>query len=123
LEPLNRYETSLVNTLAAGRGLLDALHTDNVGLLADFFHMNIEEADMAAALRAAGARLGHIHFVDSNREAAGRGHLNLPPLRDALLEIGYDGFLSAEARPVPDPASAANTTIASFKRLFGDRPC
>jgi sugar phosphate isomerase/epimerase len=118
LEPLNRYETRLVNTLSAGALLLNSLATDNVRLLGDLFHMNIEEADMAAALRAAGARLGHVHFVDSNREAAGRGHLAFEPLRDALTEIGYDGFLSAEARPLPDSNTAARTTIATFQRLL-----
>jgi sugar phosphate isomerase/epimerase len=121
LEPLNRYETKLVNTLAGGVELLNSLATENVRLLGDFFHMNIEEADMAAALRAAGPRLGHVHFVDSNREAAGRGHLDFEPLRDALIEIGYDGFLSAEARSMPDSMTAARTTIATFNRLFG--PC
>jgi sugar phosphate isomerase/epimerase len=119
LEPINRYETKQINTLAAGTELLDSLATDNARLLGDFFHMNIEEPDMAASLRAAGARIGHVHFVDSNREAAGRGHLVFEPLRDALLDIGYDGFLSAEARPLPDSMSAAKTTIATFKRLFG----
>jgi sugar phosphate isomerase/epimerase len=119
LEPLNRYETKQVNTLSAGLELLDSLATDNVRLLADFFHMNIEEPDMAASVRAAGTKIGHVHFVDSNREAAGRGHLAFEPLRDALLDIGYDGFLSAEARPLPDSLTAAKTTIATFKRLFG----
>jgi sugar phosphate isomerase/epimerase len=123
LEPLNRYETRLVNTLAAGSELLNALTTNNVRLLADFFHMNIEETDMVQAVRAARAHIGHVHFVDSNREAAGRGHLHLPSLRDALLEIEFDGYLSAEARPVPDSLTAAKTTIATFKRLFGDRRC
>jgi sugar phosphate isomerase/epimerase len=80
--------------------------------------MNIEQPDMGAALRAAGPRLGHVHFVDSNREAAGRGHIVFAPLRDALVEIGYDGFLSAEARPLPDSMTAAKTTVATFKRLF-----
>jgi sugar phosphate isomerase/epimerase len=118
LEPLNRYETKQVNTLAAGVQLLDSLSAGNVRLLADFFHMNIEEANMADSLRAAGAKVGHVHFVDSNREAAGRGHLLLERLRDALLDIGYDGLLSAEARPVPDSMTAAKTTIAAFNRLF-----
>jgi sugar phosphate isomerase/epimerase len=118
LEPLNRYETKLVNTLGAGVELIESLSVDNVRLLGDFFHMNIEEVDMSASLRAAGARLGHVHFVDSNREAAGHGHLQFEPLRDALTDIGYDGFLSAEARPLPDSMSAAESTISIFRRLF-----
>jgi sugar phosphate isomerase/epimerase len=118
LEPLNRYETKLVNTLADGVEFVGSLSTDNVRLLADFFHMNIEEPDMAASLRAADTYVGHVHFVDSNREAAGRGHIEFEPLRDALRDIGYEGFLSAEARPLPDSLAAAKTSIATFKRLF-----
>jgi sugar phosphate isomerase/epimerase len=119
LEPLNRYETKLVNTLDGGIELLNSLATDNVRLLGDFFHMNLEERDMEAALRAARMRLGHVHLVDSNRAAAGRGHIHFEPLREALIEIGYDGFLSAEARPLPDSMTAAKTTVATFQRLFG----
>ena len=118
LEPLNRYETKMVNTLAAGIELLDSLTTDNVRLLADFFHMNIEEPDMAAALRHAGSDLGHVHFVDSNREAAGRGHMEFEPLARCVARYRVRWFLSAEARPVPDSMTAAKTTMATFKRLF-----
>lgn len=118
LEPLNRYETKIVNTLGSGIELINSLTTDNVRLLGDFFHMNIEERDMAGAIRAAAQHLGHVHFSDSNREAAGRGHIDFEPLRDALRDIGYDGFLSAEARPLPDPMAAAKTTIGTFRRLF-----
>ncbi len=118
LEPLNRYETKLVNTLGAGVELVESLTIDNVQLLGDFFHMNIEEHDLAASLRATGTRLGHVHFVDSNREAAGRGHLEFEPLRNALTDIGYDGYVSAEARPLPDSMTAAKTTMATFQRLF-----
>src|SRR5581483_8681579 len=62
-EPLNRYETNLVNTVEAGVKLLGTLSTKNVVLLADLFHMNIEEVDIAAALRAGGRHIGHVHFV------------------------------------------------------------
>jgi sugar phosphate isomerase/epimerase len=117
-EPLNRYETNQVNTVEGGVKLLRSLSTDNVRLLADLFHMNIEEADLAAALRAGGALIGHVHFVDSNRRAAGMGHLDYPPIVQALEAIGYDGFASAEALPHPDPEAAARQTIAAFRRYF-----
>lgn len=119
LEPLNRYETNVVNTLADGVEIISELATKNIRLLADCFHMNIEETDMAGAIRKAGRHIGHVHFVDSNREAAGRGHIDFQLLRDSLHDINYDGYLSAEARPVPDSRAAAETTIATFKRLFG----
>jgi sugar phosphate isomerase/epimerase len=98
--------------------LLDSLSTRNVVLLADLFHMNIEEADPAAALRAGGARIGHVHFVDSNRRPAGLGHIDLRPIAAALQEIGYAGFASAEALPYPDPDAAARQTIEAFRKYF-----
>lgn len=116
-EPLNRFETNLCNTMADGLRLLDSLSTDNVRILADLFHMNIEEADMAAAIRAARGRLGHVHFVDSNRRAAGYGHIDYGPIMAALNEIGYDGYLSAEALPLPNSQAAAVKTIDTFRVL------
>ncbi|HEY2159647.1 MAG TPA: sugar phosphate isomerase/epimerase family protein [Isosphaeraceae bacterium] len=117
-EPLNRYETDLVNTVEAGVTLLRSLKTRNVRLLADLFHMNIEEADIASALRAGREHIGHVHFVDSNRRPAGCGHLDYAPIARALSEIGYEGFASAEALPYPDPDAAAARTIESFRRFF-----
>lgn len=116
-EPLNRYETNLFNTLAEGVEVLESLETDNVKLLADLFHMNIEEADIAGAIRDAGKHVGHVHFVDSNRRAAGLGHMDHAPIVAALKEIGYDGYLCAEAFPLPDADTCATTTIQTIKKL------
>jgi sugar phosphate isomerase/epimerase len=118
-EPLNRYETNMANTLEEGCRLLDSLSTRDVVLLADLFHMNIEEADIAAALRAGGARIGHLHFVDSNRRPAGLGHIDYRPIATALRDIGYAGFASAEALPYPDSDAAARQTITAFRDVFG----
>ena len=117
-EPLNRYETNMVNTLEAGAALLRSLSTRNVLLLADLFHMNIEEADIATAIRAGGDLIGHVHFVDSNRRPAGLGHIDYAPIAGALREIGYDGFASAEALPYPDSEGAARQTMTAFRRYF-----
>jgi sugar phosphate isomerase/epimerase len=117
-EPLNRYETNLTNTVAAGLELLTSLQTKNVRLLADLFHMNIEEVDLGDALRAAGPRLGHLHFVDSNRRPAGCGHLDYSPIAAALRELDYDGYASAEALPWPDSCAAAEQTITAFRKWF-----
>lgn len=116
-EPLNRYETNQCNTLAQGVELCRSLSTRNVRLLADLFHMNIEEADLPAALRAAQGFVGHVHFVDSNRRPAGCGHLDFPPIIAALRAIGYDGYLSAEAFPWPNPDEAAQRTLAAYRRF------
>lgn len=117
-EPLNRYETNLACTLEAGADLLRPLTTGNVKLLADLFHMNIEEASLESAIRSVGDQIGHLHFVDSNRQAAGRGHMEYLPVVCALREIGYDGYASAEAFPVPDSLTAARQTIETFRKCF-----
>jgi len=118
LEPLNRYETNLINRLEEGVTLLEKLDSERFRLLADLFHMNIEEASISEALKSAGRHLGYIHFVDSNRRPAGFGHLNFRELAAAIREIGYEGFLSAEALPFPDSDQAAGKTLATFKEYF-----
>ncbi len=115
-EPLNRYETNLFNRLADAAEFLERIKAPNVRLLADLFHMNIEEASPAEAIRAAGHRIGHVHFADSNRHAVGFGHTVIEPVIEALRGIGYEGYLSAEILPLPDSETAARQTIESIRR-------
>jgi sugar phosphate isomerase/epimerase len=117
-EPLNRYETNFCNTLASGVRLIESIGAPNVVLLADLFHMNIEEQDLAAAIRSAGKHVGHVHFADSNRQPAGGGHTDFKPVAAALREIGYAGYVSAECLPFPDSDEAARLTIEAFRRHF-----
>ena len=114
-EPLNRYETNLFNRQEDAAAWLDARGLPNARLLCDLFHMNIEEADVAAALVAAGRRVGHVHWADSNRQAMGLGHMDPGPIVAALRGIGYEGFLSAEVFPLPSPLEAARQTITSLR--------
>ena len=117
-EPLNRYETNLFNTLSDAAAFLESLETRNVKLLADLFHMNIEEADSAQAIRAVGRHIGHVHFADSNRRAIGFGHTEVAPIARALIDVGFEGFISGEIFPWPDPQTAARKTMESFKSAF-----
>lgn len=117
-EPLNRYETNLFNLYLEACDFLDQLSTDGVCLLADLFHMNIEEENIAESLEKGSRHLGHVHFADSNRRPVGNGHTNISPIAQALKEIGYDGCISAEAFAWPSPSKAAETTINSFNRFF-----
>jgi len=117
-EPLNRYETNLFNTVDEVMEFLPTLRTRNVKLLLDLFHMNIEEADIAAAIRRAGPHVGHVHFADTNRRAMGLGHLDMGPIAAALRDIGYDGWISAEVRPLPDAGTAMRSTLTEFRRHF-----
>lgn len=115
-EPLNRYETNLINRLDDGVELLERLETRNVRLLADLFHMNIEETDTAAALLQAGDVVGHVHFVDSNRRPAGCGQIDFVPIISALRQSRYKGYLSAEAFAWPDSLTAAKKTIETYRK-------
>jgi sugar phosphate isomerase/epimerase len=115
IEPLNRYETNLINSVADGVTLIGSLKAKNVKLLCDLFHMNIEEPDIAVALGEAGSLVGHVHFADSNRRAVGFGHTPMSPIIAALRRIGYEGYLSAEVLPLPDSGEAARQTFASFR--------
>src|SRR5438034_10645371 len=92
-EPLNRYETNLLNRVDDALSFLKPLRARNVKLLCDLFHMNIEEAGIGDALRLAGPQLGHIHFADSNRQAIGFGHTDIAPVVQAMRDIGYARFI------------------------------
>ena len=116
-EPLNRYETNLFNRLGETAAWLRDRALPHVRILADLFHMNIEEADSAAALRDAGALIGHVHFADSNRRAVGMGQTAMKPIIDALRTMNYAGYLSAEIFPLPDPLAAAAQTISAFRKF------
>jgi sugar phosphate isomerase/epimerase len=117
-EPLNRYETNLFNRQGDAAAWLDSRGLPNVRLLCDLFHMSIEEADVAAALAAAGRRVGHVHWADSNRQAMGLGHTAAGPVVAALRGTGYQGFLSAEVFPLPTAMDAARQTIKSLRPLI-----
>jgi sugar phosphate isomerase/epimerase len=114
-EPLNRYETNLINRLTEAAAFVQNLGTKSVRLLADLFHLNIEEASIAEALRTAGRHVGHVHLADSNRHAMGFGHTDLRPIIEVLRNVGYAGYLSAEVLPLPDSSTAARQTIDTIR--------
>jgi sugar phosphate isomerase/epimerase len=99
VEPWNRYENYLVNRVEQSVELVDEVGLDSVGVMADTFHMAIEEKSAADAIALAGERLYHVHFADSNRAAPGRGHTDFRPIVAALQEIGYGGYVSFELLP------------------------
>jgi sugar phosphate isomerase/epimerase len=96
LEPLNRYEDYLVNTLADAVSIVEDVASPGVTVIADTFHMSVEEADIGAAIRAAGPHIRHVQLGDSNRLEPGAGHYDWPDTLDALDDIGYDGWLAME---------------------------
>ena len=117
-EPLNRYETNLFNLFEEACRFCKNLNTNGVKVLADLFHMNIEEDDIAATIKPNADMLGHVHFADSNRKPVGYGHTEMKPICDCLKEIDYSGYVSAEAFAFPDPETAAKQTLQSFRKFF-----
>lgn len=97
VEPLNRFETSLMNTVDQVLEVVERVNHPAVGVLLDTFHMNIEEKDPAAAIRKAGKHLKHVHACGNDRGAPGQDHIHWPAIRDALNEVGYDGALVIES--------------------------
>ncbi len=111
LEPINRYETSLINNAQQGLALIEHVGQNNFGLLLDTFHMNIEEADIEASIGACGSHIFHFHVADSNRWYPGAGHLDFRSILKALDRTCYTGWISGEFLPKPDALTAARKCI------------
>lgn len=106
LEPLNRFETDMVNTVKDALRLVEAVGSPHVGVSLDSFHMNIEETDFREAVALAGERLTHVQVSDSHRGVPGEGNSDWEGLRAGLRAAGYDGKLSIESFS-PDASSLA----------------
>src|SRR5579872_2641742 len=91
IEPLNRFETDMINTAAQVRTLIDAVGSPAVKIHLDTFHMNIEEESVYEAILTAGKDLCHVHASESNRGTPGKGLAGWEDLRRGLVEVGYAG--------------------------------
>jgi D-psicose/D-tagatose/L-ribulose 3-epimerase len=112
IEPLIRYETSVINTVEQALEAIDGLPPGGCGLLVDTYHANVEEKDFAAAFTLAGDRLAHVHASANDRGAPGADHIDWPAFRDALRTAGYDGPVVIES------FTAENETIATAASVW-----
>lgn len=96
IEPLNRYETFFLNTVADTVSLCREVDHPKVGILFDTYHANIEEKEVASALRDCGPYLRHLHSCENDRGIPGTGHIDWPSVFSALHEINYNGWLTIE---------------------------
>ncbi|WP_367129390.1 sugar phosphate isomerase/epimerase family protein [Saccharothrix sp. HUAS TT1] len=119
VEPLNRYETSLLNTVGQALEALDGLPDEGCGLALDTYHLNIEESAPAEAIRAAGARIAHVQVCANDRGTPGNDHQDWPALLGALADTGYRGPLCVESFT---PDNAAIATAASIWRPLAESP-
>ncbi len=118
LEPLNRYETHLLNTLEQAIEICDAVRREHVRLMADFFHMNIEEVDIPASLRKAGGYIVHIHLADSNRQLPRYGHTDFRSGFKVLRDSGYRNFMALECGIPGDPNKTLPECVTYLKQLL-----
>jgi len=116
-EPINRYETSLLCSVDEGLDFIKKVGGDNLGMLLDAFHMNIEEPSIEDSIRMAGEKIFHFHYADSNRWYPGAGHLDFKSMLEALYSTGYSGFLSGEHRPDPEPRIAAEAGLKFMREM------
>ncbi|MEA2020881.1 MAG: 5-keto-L-gluconate epimerase [Candidatus Caldatribacteriota bacterium] len=117
LEPVNRYESNFINTLNEGIEFIKRVGAPNLGILADTFHMNIEEISIYNSILKAKDYITHVHFADSNRWAPGCGHLDFTKIVQTLKKIDYQGYVSAEILPLPDPDNCARLTAEHLNKI------
>ena len=111
LEPLNRFETDMINTVDQAISLVDEVGSDRLKILLDTFHSNIEEKDIPASIRKLGDRLVHVQANENDRGTPGTGHLDWIGIRDALQAIGYAGSLVIETFGAPSKELARAASI------------
>jgi len=119
LEPANRYETYLINTIRDGLRLADSIGEKNVGILFDTFHTSIEEKSMYGAIAAAGSRLYHVHVSANDRGIPGSGQVHWDGVFRGLKDVGYDGTIAIEGFV---DASADVAAGACIWRKFASSP-
>jgi sugar phosphate isomerase/epimerase len=120
LEPLNRYEDHMLHTLQAAGDLCAAVGLPSVKVMGDFFHMSIEEQDLAAAIGQAGEYLRHMHLADSNRLQPGMGHTDFRPALAALEQIGFSGYMALECGIRGDRKAALAETSRYIRSLLSE---
>jgi sugar phosphate isomerase/epimerase len=117
LEPLNRYQDHMINTLADARRYIEENQLENVKIIADFYHMNIEEDGISEALHQHRDLVGHVHLADNHRFQPGSGSIDFGKHFNQLKEDGYEGYLMIECRVRGnDPESEYKKALSHLKK-------
>jgi sugar phosphate isomerase/epimerase len=118
LEPINVHQAPYIHTSQDGIAMVNRVRRPNFGLMLDVYHMNIEDVNVYDSFREAGERCWFVHFADNNRKWPGSAHLDFEQIVNVLGEIGYDGYVSLEILPWPDPDTAARSSIEFLRRYI-----
>lgn len=112
LEPLNRYQDHMINTLADARSYIEENQLKHTQIIGDFYHMNIEEDDISQAFHTNRDLLGHVHIADNHRYQPGSGSIDFKKHFEQLRADGYDGYIVYEGRiRAEDPAAAYQQSL------------
>ena len=122
LEPLNRYEDHMINTLAQACDLAAASASGSVLPMIDLFHANVEEREISEAILRAPAVPAHVHLADSNRLEPGRGHISYAPIFAALRARGFSGWCSFECSLSGSDPSVLPDSLALMRRREREEP-
>lgn len=115
IEPLNRYESCLVNNADDALSFINAVNEENVKTMLDTFHMNIEEQNFEGPFKKLKSVLETIHVADSNREGIGRGHIPFEEIAKTIKGIGYDKSITLECLvPGKNPFSAERSDMKAI---------
>ena len=117
LEPLNRYENHMINTLGQAAALCAEIGSDHFGIAADTYHMNIEEADPIKALIEAARWIRHVQLSDSNRLEPTAGHLDWSMILNTIAAIGYRDELAYECRLSGDVDDVLPVSVERVRQL------
>ena len=120
IEAINRFEghAGFLNAVEEALPIAEEIGSDHIGVLADLFHVNMEDGPVPEIMRRAGKRLLHIHLADSNRQAPGTGHIDFLDVIRTLNEIGFDGYLALDSiPPLPDWKTLVRQTLPFMKQM------
>lgn len=118
LEPVNRYEIDYINNTYEGADLVRRVGRPNFLLMPDVFHMNIEDARLGESIVRNADCIRYVHLADSNRHAAGDGHLDFDEVFSALKKIGFDSWCTVECLPFPDARTAAQRSAKYLRERY-----
>jgi len=117
IEPLNRYECCFLNTISETISFIESMGSPNLKILADTFHMNIEESAIPQSIQECGSLLSHLHIADSNRHYPGAGHIQFAEIFEALHDISYQGYISGEMLLLPTENDAMHSFLQFIKTI------
>jgi sugar phosphate isomerase/epimerase len=120
LEPINRYETHFYHRIQEAKAVIDRVKSSRIKIVIDFFHMNLEEANIPESIYQGAGYISHVQLGDSNRLLPGRGHTDFTSGFRALRQIGYDRYMALECQIPQDPEEELPRSVRYLRGCIED---